>query len=297
MSSSDSKGKVTIVTDTLTEMPIEMAEEYGITLMPMLVTLNGTSYPETEVDKDWYYGQVAQWKASGHMPLTSSIPTGMCLETFRQLSEAGAENILYIGHSSKFGMSVKSARQAARLLEEELTGTRIEVVDTCTVCGAHMLITLEAARASGAGRSLGEIVKLAEGLVRKVSYVILIDDLSILAKGGRIHKARSWADSAITNTSLLEASYATGGQMTPLARCKTRPQAISKLFDIIAERSGGHRLHVALNYTKSADEILELKDLVSQRFDCAEIFFTTLYPLVVNHVGLEPSHISWWSEE
>ena len=69
-----------------------MAKECGITLVPMLVNLDGTSYPETEIDKDWHYVQAAQWKASGQMPLTLSIPTCMLLETFRELSETECES-------------------------------------------------------------------------------------------------------------------------------------------------------------------------------------------------------------
>jgi hypothetical protein len=54
---------------------------------------------------------------------------------------------------------------------------------------------------------------------------------------------------------------------------------------------------VAINYTIFPAEAEELSNLVSQEFQCREVFLTPLYPLVVNHVGLEPIHFSWWSED
>ncbi len=65
---------------------------------------------------------------------------------------------------------------------------------------------------------------------------------------------------------------------------------------MMTEKSGGHKLHVAINYTTLLAEAEELRDMVSREFRCSEVFLTPLYPLVTNHVGLEPIHLSWWGE-
>jgi len=286
--------KTAIVSDTLTEIPKEMAAEYGVRLIPLYITLDDRSYPENEIDLEWYYSQTPKWKAEGKMPLTSSIPVGTFLETFRELS-VEADAIMYIGHSSKFGMSVTSAMQAKEQLKNELPKTRIEVIDSLTVCGALMLIVIEAARRALAGSHIEDIVNVTTNMVKKVHYTVLIDDLSLLAKGGRIHRARPWADSKVTNTALLEASYSTAGQMTPMARYKTRPKALESLFDIVKDRSGEDALHVSINCTSASfSDAEQLREVVYSRLNCREVFLTKIYPLVVNHVGVEPVHFSWW---
>ena len=88
----------------------------------------------------------------------------------------------------------------------------------------------------------------------------------------------------------------TRGQMTPLARGRTRPQVLEKLFETVKERSKGGKLHVAINHVDNLAEAEELKELTSSRFECAEFFITQLYPLVINHTGLESIQFSWWSE-
>jgi hypothetical protein len=46
------------------------------------------------------------------------------------------------------------------------------------------------------------------------------------------------------------------------------------------------------------DTVTEMpKELTSSRFACAEFFITQLYPLVINHTGLEAFQFSWWSED
>jgi DegV family protein with EDD domain len=274
--------KVSIVTDTLTEMPEALSEQYDVRLIPMFVTLGGESMSETQIDREWYYSKLPHWKETGTVPLTSSIATGIFLNIFRE-EAAKARDIIYIGHSSKFGMSVSSSLQAKEVMREELLHTMIEVIDSYTVCGAQMLLVIEAARASFAGVSLSEIARLVDSLVKKVNYVCVTDDLTLLAKGGRIHRARPWADARITNTSLIEASFLTGGEMIPLSRYKTRPQALQGLFNTVAKRSGSRGLHVSINCTSTSyAEAEELERLVRARFDCVEIFITKLYPLVVN---------------
>ncbi|MBN1862029.1 MAG: DegV family EDD domain-containing protein [Dehalococcoidales bacterium] len=287
--------KVAVLTDTVTEMPQELADEYCIKLAPISIIIDGKQYPENEIDLVWYRSQIPKWKELGKIPSSSAISVGHFLEAYRELSRE-AEAVLYVGHSSQFGVSVSNARQAQKLAGEELPRVAIEVVDTYTVCGAQMLIAIEAARAAAAGQELSQVAGLAHELVKKVNMVALFDDLSLLAKGGRIHKVRPWASSRITNTTLLEANSVTGGQMTPLARCRTRPQVVEKLFETIAERSQGGKLHVAINHVDSLAEAEELKELAASRFPCAEVFITPLYPLVINHTGLESLQFCWWSE-
>ena len=288
--------KVAIMTDTVSLTSQEVADQFNIKLMPMSVVIEGKAYPETEIDLAWFYEHISKWKEAGNMPKSSSIGVGAFLQVYRELSQR-AKAILYIGHSSKFGMSTNAATQAKKMAEEELPQTAIEVIDSLTVAAGQMLIAIEAARAAVAGNNLPEIVELTNSLVKEVNCVVILDDLSLLAKGGRIHKARPWADSQITNTVLLEASSSTGGEMKPLARSRTRRQALEKLFEIVKERNGNRKLHVAINHADAHAEAEELKKLTLSRLPCAEVFITPAYPVVTANTGVGAFHFGWWSED
>ena len=287
--------KVAIITDTISQMTKELADEFNIRLAPMYITLDGKSCPENELDLAWFYKQIPRWKEAGKMPTTSTVSPGDFLKAYRELSQK-AEAVLCITYSSKFGMVYNSAIQAKKMAEEELPQATIEVIDSYTVCGGQMLIVIEAARAAAAGKSLPEVIEVVNNLMKKVNYVHLSDDLSLLAKGGRIHRARPWASSQITNTVLLEAGISTGGEHRPLARCKTRRQALEKLFETVKQRSGDGKLHVAINHVDAPTEAEQLRELTLSRFPCAEVFITPVYPLVAIHTGLRSFNFSWWGE-
>lgn len=288
--------KVAIMTDTVTQMPQEMADKYDIKLMPQRFTVEGRTYLENEVDLAWFYQQVPKWRETGKLPRCASPSPGDFLKAYRQLSQT-AEGILFISVSVKLGAAFTVAMQAKKMAKDELPQTAIEVVDTGIACGGEMLIALEAAKAAAAGKSFFEIVELTNKMVKIINYFYLSDDLYYMAKGGRIHRARPWATSKISNTVLLTGSAATGGEHTPFGRYKTKGQALEALFDTVRQRSGGRRLHVAIDHADMTAEAEELKQKTLSQFDCAELYVNPILPVVTLNGGLGCRTFSWWDED
>jgi DegV family protein with EDD domain len=288
--------RVAVMTDTVTYLPEQLVKENDITLVSTHVIVDGKSNRENEIDLDWFYQQMPKWKNEDKLPTTSSPSTDDFLGAYRRLSQQ-AESIVYIAYSNKLGMAVSASSQAKELIKDELPKLQIEIVDCYTACGAQALVTLEAARAAAAGKSFAEVVEVAHNMTQKVSFIALMDDLYYLAKGGRIHRARPWAASKITNAALLECRAATGGEHTPLARCRTKGELLKTLFGIVKERSGDRKLHVAINHADSPAEAEELKKKVTADFQCQEVFISEIGPLVTTHTGLGTRLFNWWAED
>jgi DegV family protein with EDD domain len=288
--------KVAIMTDTVSYMSKQVANAHDVTLVSTHVIINGKSNRENEIDLARFYEQLPEWKKEDKLPTTSSPSTDDFLQAYRKLSRQ-AQAIVYIGYSPKLGMAISAASQAKALVQDELPKTAIEVIDSQTACGTQMLVAIEAARAAAAGSSLSEVVAIANDLIKRVTFILISDDLYYLAKGGRIHKARPWASSKITNTVLLEMDAATGGEHTPLARCKTKGQTLTTLFDIVKQRSGGKKLHIAINHADALAEAEELKEKALAEFQCEELFISNIGPLVTTHTGLGTRIFSWWHED
>jgi len=288
--------KVAVMTDTVNYMPEQVAQENDITLVPVHVIVDGKSHRENEIDLAWFYKQMPEWKKEDKLPTTSSPSTDDFMRAYRRLSQQ-VEGIVYIAYSNKLGMAVSASSQARELIKDELPQTQIEIVDCYTACGAQALVTLEAARAAAAGKSFAEVVKVAHNMTQKVSFIALMDNLYYLAKGGRIHRARPWAASKITNSVLLECRAATGGEHTPLARCRTKGELLKTLFATVKERSGNRKLHVAINHADAPAEAEELKEKALADFQCQEVFVSDIGPLVTTHTGVGTRIFSWWAED
>ena len=288
--------EVGIVTDTNSLMTREMANQYDVRLVPLYVTIAGKSYPENEVNLAEFYRDLPKWKEENRLPTTAAPNVSDFLGAFRELSQR-AKGIVYVGYSSKLGIAISSAAQARTRLKEESIETEVEIIDTYTGCGAQMLITLETARMAKAGRSLAQVVEVCKKIRDRVSFIFLADNLYYLAKGGRIHRARPWAASTISNTALLEMDISTGGQNTPVARCRTKGQALNALFDLVKQRAGDKVVHVAIDHADAPAEAEELKDKVSSEFKCAEVYVNQMQPVLTTHTGVGSRIFSWWSED
>jgi DegV family protein with EDD domain len=268
--------KVAVMVDTVSQMSQEIADKYDIKLMPMGIVIEGKTYPDTEINLTEYYEQLPKWKEAGKLPTTCSINVWVFLETYRELSQK-AEAILYISHSAKLGMSPNAALQARAQVQAELPQTAIEVIDSATACGAEMLIAIEAARAAAAGKSLSEVVEVANNMVKTINHIHLSDNLYYLAKGGRIHKARPWAGSNITNTALLEMDASAGKMHAPLARYGTKRKAVEGLLEIMKERYRDKKLHVVINHSNVPDEADELKNGSPQNYNALSFMLLKPY--------------------
>jgi DegV family protein with EDD domain len=288
--------KVAVMTDTVSYMPEQVAKENDITMLPTHVIVNGKSHRENEIDLAWFYQQIPKWKKEDKLPTTSSPSTDDFLVAYRRLSQQ-AQGIVYIAYSAKLGMAVSASSQAKALIQDELPQTPIEVIDSQTACGPQMLITLETARAAAAGRSFAEVVEVAHNMTKKVNFITLMDDLYYLAKGGRIHRARPWSASKITNSVLLHMDASTGGEMSPLARCRTKGELLKTLFGVVKEKSGRRKLHVAINHADVPAEAEELREKVLANFKCQEVFVSNIGPLVTTHTGLGTRIFGWWAED
>jgi len=287
--------QVAVMTDTVSYMPEEIAAKYQITRIPTHIIIKGKTYLENKLDLEDYYRKVPKWKEENSLPSTSSPSPEDFVSAYRQLSR-DYKSVLYIGYSKQLGMTVNAASLAKNLVSEELADTEIEVLDCLSWGGAQTMVTLEAAKAAEAGGSLSEVLKVANDMIGRVNLVMLSDNLYYLAKGGRIHKARPWADSKVSNTALLRIDASTEGQHTPLARCKTKGEALKTLFNLVQSQSTGGKLHIAINHADALAEAEQLKEKAQSQFQCAEVLISSIGALVTTHTGLGTRAFSWWHE-
>jgi len=288
--------KVAVMVDSIAHIPQELADKYNIKIVPMGIVIDGKAYPETEVNLPEYYQKILETTETEKLPTSSSVTVGSFLETFRELSQR-AEAILYIGHSIRLGMSVNAATQAKKTMEEELPNFPIEVIDSGTGLGAQMFIALEAARAAAAGKSFAEVVGVAKNMVPRVKYILLADNLDYLTSSGRILDSRPWGEAKVTTKALLETDAAAGKVHAPLARYRTKSQAVKGFLNILKERCGDKKLHAMISHINVPDEAEELREKISSQFQCVELYVTETYPVVGRHVGPGSFTIGWWCQD
>jgi len=275
--------KLAIMTDTATSIPQGMAREYGIEVIPVYVIMDGKSYIETEIDMDELYARLNQRE---NVPTTSFPSVGEFLQAYQKISQR-AGSILYISAGSRFSGLYKAAIGAKELAREKLPQTRIEIVDSQTLCCSELFIVLEAARAARQGKSLDEVIQIVNHMIPRVTELSARDTLFYLDKGGRIFEAKSWAEaeSKLTFRAILEADASTGGVIKPVARAKTKTEIMQRMVDIAKERTGNKRLHAAIAHANVPDQAEQLRKMVLAQFQCDESYVIQVSPATAIHNG------------
>ena len=142
---------VKIVTDSLGDIPSEVAEELGITVIPINVIFGTINYRDgVDLTTDQFYDKLA---ASKIFPTTivppwaaSPIPMTRWLRKPTQ--------IVVITNSHKLSASYETAVLAKERMKRKC---RVEVIDSLSAVMAQGLIVIAAARAAKSGASLDEV--------------------------------------------------------------------------------------------------------------------------------------------
>jgi DegV family protein with EDD domain len=186
--------------------------------------------------------------------------------------------------SQALSAAYKSAMTAKQMILEEKPGLKIEVIDTKTSVGALGFIALEAARAAEAGKSLDKVAEIAQGMVPKVKYVAAFDSLKYLIRGGRAPKIAVIGD--LIGMKPIIGIVTGSGLVDSLGKEKGKKKAFLRLVELIKEHTDTSKpLHVMVHYTDSIEDGEQLKEMVTSRYNCTEVYLTSLTPVMTAHTG------------
>ncbi len=273
-SASRVQGMVKVVTDSCSDITPQMAQEFGISVVPLYVQFGNETYRDNiDLSTEEFYRKLETSKVA---PTTATATPNDFAQLFTKLS-AETDEILTIVLSQKF-----SATYAAALEGKIMAGknSRIEVIDSQAGAGAQMLLVLSAARMAQSGADLDRIVDRVSRSIPRVHVRMSFDTLEYLRRGGRIGKVQAFLGS------LLKVNPVAGikdGAAFPIARPRSRAQAMEFLVDFVKGFEEIEALAVEDATTPDDAEALlqRVKDVVPPE----RIYRSKVTPVVGTHVG------------
>ena len=265
---------VKIVTDSLGDIPSEVAEELGIAVIPLNVLFGEGVYRDgVDLTTDEFYDKLIHSKI---LPTTKIPSLDVFVQTYDKLAEE-TDEIAVIANSHKLSATYEAMLQAIGLMKRKC---RVEVVDSLWAVMAQGLIVIAAAKAAQAGASLDEVVALARKNIPRVDVRMAFDTLDYLEEGGRIGKARAFAGSKLKVTPILGIK---DGEVFPFAREHSRARAIDYLYDFAASFS--HIDEMAVEHATTPDEADGLVKRLGAKFPKERIYRSRVSPVIGVHVG------------
>ena len=234
---------VKVVTDSTSDMPRDLAAQYGITVIPQKVIF-GTEELRDGVDigGDEFYRRVS---GSATLPTTSQASAGEFKELYESIAE-GADGIVSVHVSGALSGTVNSARSGGDQAE---ISCPVEVVDSTQAGMGTGLIAIAAARAANDGGDLQAVVSAAENAVSRCETYVLLDTLEYLQKGGRVGKARAMVATLLSIKPMI---ILREGVVDELGKERTHKKGMRRLQRVTEDFAPLDELCV--NYTTTPDE-------------------------------------------
>lgn len=267
---------IKVVTDSTSDLPAEVAQRAGITVVPLNVHFGTESYKDgVDLSHDEFYRRLV---SSPHLPTTSQPSVGELMEVYRRLAQ-GSEGIISIHVSSRLSGTYNSALQAR---EESGTSCPIEVVDTLQASMGLGVIALAVAEAAKAGAHLTGAVEVANNVIPRAEFFGLVDTLDYLERGGRIGKATAFLGSLLRIKPLLTIRE---GEAHPLGRARTRAKGIDRLCEIAEGFANLEALSVL--HSTTSDEAQSIAHRLKHLLPKGEVIIARFGPVVGTYLGPE----------
>jgi DegV family protein with EDD domain len=263
---------VRIVTDSACDLPHEVADELGITIVPLTIRFGDEEFVDRrDLTPREFWARAAR---SATLPETAAPAPGQFEEVYRDLAADGATGIVVIDLSAALSATSQSAELAARSVADLVP---VELVDSRSVSLGLGVIVAEAARFARTGASLDAVVARARELTDRSRVWGALDTLENLKKGGRIGSAKALLASALAIKPIIEVR---DGKVEPGGKQRTRSKALHFLVDKISESPVEH---LAVMHA-DCDDVDQFVAVLRQHHD-GEILVGDIGPVVGSHAG------------
>ena len=239
---------VKIVTDSSNTMEQDLAQELGITIVPLTSMVDGVVYSDLDLKE----GQFLElMRTSKTLPKTSQPPVGLFAEVFSDLASDGSQ-IIAIHLSHALSGTVEAARQGAAL-----SGADVTVIDSTFTDQATKFQVVAAARLAQAGASKEEILAAIEDIQKKTELYIGVSTLENLVKGGRIGRVTGLLSSLLNIRVIMTMK---NHQLEPMTKGRGNKTFKKWLDEFVVGLQGKQVAEIGISYAGSSAYAHEMKE-------------------------------------
>ena len=238
---------IKIVTDSSITIEPEVVEEYGITIVPLSVMVDGVLYSDSELGEGDFLRLI---QSSKNLPKTSQPPVGVFAEIYEKLPADGA-HIVSIHMSHALSGTVEAARQGATL-----SGADVTVIDSGFTDQAMKFQVVEAAKLAKEGADLDTVLARIEEVKEKTELYIGVSTLENLVKGGRIGRVTGLLSSLLNIRVVMEMK---DHQLEPIVKGRGNKTFKKWLDELVEKLSHSKVAEIGISYAGTPEWANEMK--------------------------------------
>ncbi len=281
--------KIALLTDSTCDIPKDFLDAYDIQVVPLTIIWGDEQFRDgVDLSAEDFYKRL---EADPTMPTTSQPTPQQMVQAYDEAIRQGAEEVLIITISSAMSGTHESAKAAAKLVDFP-----VRVLDSKANSMSLGWQVLAAARARESGGDLQSMVDAVEKARSTMVYIISLDTLEYLRKGGRIGGASHFIGNLLNLKPQISVDHKSG-EVAGGRRSRTRKKALNDLFvDFFDQVDREKDLKIAVLHNAAPEEAKTLADKIRAEIDPEEIIISIVSPVLGVHTGPRAVAICGYSE-
>ncbi|MFQ5596144.1 MAG: DegV family protein, partial [Anaerolineae bacterium] len=270
---------VAIVTDTVSDIPPNLAEEFGLIVAPVHVVIDGKDHrDQIDITVDQYYPMLEVAAEKGELPTTSGANVSDMREIFEEALNV-APVVVGVMVAQPISVTITSARTAK---QEFFPEAPIHILDSQQVVAGQALLAIAAGKAAQEGHSADDIIAMMERLIPNTKTLLTVESLKFFAAGGRLTATEQLLGSLEGYVPILQAA---GGRIIPIEKRRTRRQAVNRMLAIMEEDVGDGLINVCVNHARRPSDAGDLLEEIKSRFNVQDSYIIEIGPATGTHTG------------
>jgi len=275
--------KYTIVVDSTTDLPQDLANDLELVVVPYIFTLDDTDYHNyldyRELSAKDFYDTLR----SGKLSTTTQVTAHRYKEIWEPILKQG-NDVLYMCLSSALSKSYDQSMLAAQELMEEYPDRKIITIDSKAASLGQGLLGYYAAKARDEGKSLEENADYIERLIPRLQHWFVPDDLHHLKRGGRLSSASAVFGSMLSIKPILTIN--SEGRLVPASKAR----GWVKAMEIVVKKAEEYKFAPAnqpvfIAHGDCIEKVEQIKLKLSAEFGTDEFIVSNVGPVIGTHSG------------
>lgn len=271
-----------ILTDSTSDLTLELRQQYGIEYVAMNYVVDGIEY---KASLDWESHEPKQFydlMRGGKRVFTTQVPRDTYENAFRDALDAG-KDVLYISCSSALSASINMARLVAQELMEANPGAGIYCVDSLISSLGQGYMVMEASRKRSAGLSAADTAAYIESIKLCVNQCGTVASLEYLRQAGRVKASKAFFGNLFGVKPIIISDRK--GQNFAYKKAKGIGNARVAIAEHIAQAANGVYEELFLTHADCVADIELLKEEILKVAPFKKVTTSYIGPIVGASVG------------
>ena len=266
--------KIVIVTDSTSDLPKYLAEQYEIEVIPTILILDGKEYADGEgISRDDFYNLLPSFRTP---PTTAAPSIGEFSTRYDALLTRGCDHIISIHAAGQLTTIVNSARQAAQDFPDKIT-----VIDSGSLTLGFGFQAIAAAETAENG--LQAVLSAIKSTRERLKVYAALDTMEYLRRSGRVPGAIAKLGGLLSIKPLIELL---DGEVKAIGAMRTTSQVNERILNLLLQRGELERL--AILHTGAEARAKELLSTVMHKASQSvprDILMVNVTTVIGTHLG------------